>query len=153
MSPEVRIETVPARKLAAVRRQVLVGQVASAWRPALDKVWEFLRKNPGLRTDGHNIFLYHHPPNRQLPMDVEFGVEVVRPFTASGEVVLVETPAGKVASALHIGPYDQMNKTHAAIHDWAATNGASFAGKSWEIYGDWTDDVSKLETRIEYLLS
>jgi hypothetical protein len=31
-------------------------------------------------------------------------------------------------------------------------HGKSFAGKSWEIYGDWTDDVTKLETRIEYLL-
>lgn len=153
MIPQVTIETVAPRKLAAVRRQVLIGQISSAWRPALDKVWEFLRKNPGLRTDGHNIFLYHHPSNRQLPMNVEFGVEVVRPFVPSGEVDLVETPAGKVASSLHIGPYDQMNKTHDAIHAWAAANGATFAGTSWEIYGDWTDDVSKLETRIEYLLS
>jgi hypothetical protein len=46
-----------------------------------------------------------------------------------------------------------MNKTHEAIHAWAAVNGSSFAGTSWEIYGDWTDDVSKQETRIEYLLS
>jgi effector-binding domain-containing protein len=153
MNPRVTIETVTPRKLAAVRRRVLIGEVASAWRPALDKVWEFLRQNPGLRTDGHNIFVYHHPPDRQLPMDVEFGVEVVRSFDSTGEVVLLETPAGKVATALHVGPYDQMNKTHEAIHAWAAANGSSFAGTSWEIYGDWTDDVSKQETRIEYLLS
>jgi effector-binding domain-containing protein len=86
-------------------------------------------------------------------MDVEFGVEVVRSFDSTGEVVLLETPAGKVATALHVGPYDQMNETHEAIHAWAAANGSSFAGTSWEIYGDWTDDVSKQETRIEYLLS
>jgi hypothetical protein len=30
-------------------------------------------------------------------------------------------------------------------------HGKSFAGKSWEIYGDWTDDVTKLETHFEYL--
>src|SRR5438067_3843863 len=37
------------------------GAVASAWGPALGKVWEFIRSQPGLWTDGHNIFLYHHP--------------------------------------------------------------------------------------------
>ena len=49
------------RKLAAVRREVEPGAVGSAWRPALDKVWGFVRSQPRLQTDGHNIFLYHHP--------------------------------------------------------------------------------------------
>ena len=152
MTTSVAIQTVPTRKLAAVRRQVRIGEVANAWRPALDKVWEFLRKNPGLRSDGHNIFLYRHPENRQSPMEVAFGVEITREFPPSGEVTLVETPAGRAASALHIGPYDQMNRTHQAIHAWAKANNAVSAGWSWEIYGDWTDEVN-LETKIEYLLS
>jgi len=153
MSLQVSIESVPSRKLAAVRRRVRIGEISQAWRPALDKVWDFLRQNAGLRADGHNIFLYHHPPNRQMPMEVDFGVEIVRPFAASGEVHLTETPAGRVATALHVGPYERMGETHEAIHAWAAANHKSFAGKSWEIYGDWTDDPAKLETRIEYLLS
>ena len=153
MSGEIRTERVTVRKLAAVRRQVRIGEVAAAWRPALDKVWEFLRQSPGLRTDGHNIFLYHHPENREALMDVDFGVEVTRSFASSGEVVLVETPAGNVATALHIGPYEELKRTHDAIHSWAAANHMTFAGKSWEVYSDWTDDITKLETRIEYLLS
>jgi effector-binding domain-containing protein len=153
MNTQVRIETVSQRKLAAAHRQVRIGQVATVWRQALDQVWEFLRQNPGLRTDGHNIFLYHHPENREFLMDVDFGVEVTRSFPSSGEVALVETPAGKVASALHVGSYDELKRTHDAIHAWAAANQLSFGGKSWEIYGDWTEDLSKLETRIEYLLS
>jgi hypothetical protein len=79
------------------------------------------------------------------------------------EVFSVEIPAGRVATALHIGPNQRLGETHAAIHAWAVANKASFAGKpfagkssfgeSWEIYGDWTDDAAKLETRVEYLLS
>ena len=153
MPTNVTVEVVSARPLAAVRRQVRIGQVASAWRPALDQVWAFLKQHTGLRADGHNVFLYHHPANRESPMDVDFGVQVTRPFDRSGEVFCTETPAGKVATALHIGPYDRMGQTHEAIHAWAASNRASFAGQSWEIYGDWTDDPTKLETRIEYLLS
>ena len=86
-------------------------------------------------------------------MDVDFGVEVVRLFEPIGEVSLAETPAGKVASASHVGPYDRIRETHNAIHAWAKANHAGFAGKSWEIYGDWTADPSKLETRVEYLLA
>ncbi len=153
MSSDVRIEVVPARLLAAVRRQVRVGQIAMVWKPALDKVWEFLRNNPGLRTDGHNIFLYHHPANRQSPMEIDFGVEVTRLFEPLGEVAPAQTPAGKVATALHLGPYARLGETHQKIHDWAAANKLSFAGQSWEIYGDPTPDPTKLETRIEYLLA
>jgi len=153
MSASVSIRVAQPRTLAAVRRQVRIGQVGAAWKPSIDKVWEFLRQNPGLRTDGHNVFLYHHPANREAPMDVDFGVEVSHSFEPSGEISLTTTPAGKVASALHIGPYDRMRETHDAIHAWAKANKMTFAGKSWEIYGGPTDDPSQIETRIEYLLA
>jgi hypothetical protein len=55
--------------LAAVRREVVPGTVGSAWGPALGKVWEFISSEPGLRTDGHNIFLYHHPQQPGAPMN------------------------------------------------------------------------------------
>lgn len=85
-------------------------------------------------------------------MDIDFGVQVTRSFTKEGEVFATETPAGKVAAALHVGPYERLGETHDAIHAWAADNKMTFAGKSWEIYGDWSDDPAKLETRVEYLL-
>jgi effector-binding domain-containing protein len=152
MSIDVSIRTVAPMKLAAVRRRVAIGGVGAAWKPALDKVWEFLRTQPGLRGDGHNVFLYHHPADREKPMDVDFGVEVSRAFESAGEVYATETPAGMVAVAVHVGAYDRMKETHDAMHAWREANNRSFAGKSWEIYGDWSDDPSKLETTIMYLL-
>ena len=86
MGVRVSVQSVSPRILAAVTRKVAIGQVGAAWRPALDQVWAFLRTQPGLRTDGHNIFLYHHPERRGDAMDVDFGVQVVRPFAPSGEV-------------------------------------------------------------------
>jgi len=140
-------------KLAAVRRHVAIGGVAAAWKPALDKVWEFLRTQPGLRTGGHNVFLYHHPARRDQPMDVDFGVEVTRAFASAGEVYATVTPAGTLATAVHVGPYERMKETHDAIRAWREANNRAFAGKSWEIYGDWSEDPSKLETTIMYLLT
>jgi effector-binding domain-containing protein len=149
---QILVTTAEPRVLAAVRRTVALGGVGSAWRPALDQVWHFLRSQPGLRTDGHNIFLYHHPARRDLPMAVDFGVEVTRRFETSGEVQATKTPAGPVATAVHVGPYDRLGDTHAAVHAWANHNRRRFAGKSWEIYGDWNDDPGKLEMTVMYLL-
>src|SRR5215475_15975806 len=112
MTPTVSVQTVRPRKLAAVRRQVTIGAVGAAWRPALDKVWAFLRTQPGLRTDGHNIFLYHHPAAPDAPMLCDFGVEVTRTFETSGEVHTTETPAGEAAVAVHRGPYNRIQEAH-----------------------------------------
>jgi effector-binding domain-containing protein len=152
MSVSVSVQMTSPRILAAVSRKVAIGGVGAVWGPALDQVWAFLRTQPGLRSDGHNIFLYHHPARRNVPMDIDFGVEVVREFAPSGEVMPVKTPAGQVAAATHLGPYDRLGQTHDAIHAWAAANKRAFAGTSWEIYGDWNDDPSTLETTVLYLL-
>lgn len=42
---------------------------------------------------------------------------------------------GKIESVV------KLCETHAAIHAGAAANKIVFAGKSWEIYGEWTEDV------------
>jgi DNA gyrase inhibitor GyrI len=147
------VETARPRLLAAIRRMVAPGEVAGAWRPALDQVWQFLRGQPGLRTDGHNVFLYHHAARRDLPMAVDFGVEVTSHFEPSGEVRATETPAGEVAMAVHVGPYDRLGEAHGALHAWARDQRRVFAGTTWEIYGDWNDDPAKLVTTVVYLLA
>jgi effector-binding domain-containing protein len=116
-------------------------------------VWAFLRTQPGLRADGHNVFVYHHPARREDPMNVDFGVEVGRSFTPSGEVYETNTPAGEAAIAVHRGGYDRLHETHYAIHEWAKSQNSVFAGSSWEIYGDPSDDPSKTETTVVYLLA
>lgn len=152
MPISVNVQTVQPRKLAAVRREVAPGGVGAAWRPALGKVWPFLRSQPGLWSDGHNIFLYHHPAQPGAPIQCDFGVEVTGAFEAAGEVYATETPAGEAAIAVHRGPYDRMNEAHDAIRKWMAANGRESAGRSWEIYGDPTPDPAETVTTIAYLL-
>ena len=152
MPVSVNLQTVHSRKLAAVRREVAPGAVGSAWGPALGKVWEFIRTQPGLRTDGHNIFLYHHPTQLGAPILCDFGVEVTCTFETAGEVYATETPRGEAAVAVHRGPYNHMNEAHDAIRKWMAANGRDSAGHSWEIHGDPTPDPVDTETTVVYLL-
>jgi effector-binding domain-containing protein len=153
MPVSVNVQTVHPRKLAAVRREVAPGAVGSAWGPALGKVWEFIRSQPGLRTDGHNIFLYHHPTQPGAPILCDFGVEVTRTFETAGEVYATETPGGEAAVAVHRGPYNRLNEAHDAIGKWMAANRRESAGHSWELYGDPTPDPADTETTVVYLLT
>ncbi len=100
MPVSVHLQTVHPRKLAAVRCEVAPGAVGSAWGPALGKVWEFIRSQPGLRADGHNIFFYHHPTQPGAPTLCDFGVEVTRTFETAGEVYATETQGGEAAVAV-----------------------------------------------------
>ena len=152
MPISVSVETVHPRKLAAVRREVPPGSVGSAWKPALDKVWEFLRSRPGLRTDGHNIFIYHHPAQPGAPVVCDFGVEVTRTFEPAGEVYSTETQYGEAAVAIHRGPYNRLGEAHDAIGKWMAANRRESVGLSWEIYGDPTPNPADTETTVVYLL-
>jgi effector-binding domain-containing protein len=105
-----------------------------------------------LRNEGQNVFLYHHVTRPEAGMPIDFGVEVTRRFESEGEVRCVETPAGEAAVVEHRGPYGGLPKAHAAIHTWCAANGRTIGAYSVEIYGDWSDDPSKLETTIQYLM-
>jgi hypothetical protein len=152
MPVSVTIQTVRSRKIAAVRRDVAPGAVGSAWGPALGKVWDFIRDQPGLWTDGHNIFLYRESKQPGASIVCDFGVEVTRTFESVGEVYATETPGGEAAVAVHRGPYDRMNETYSAIAAWMAANRRESAGQSWEIYGDPTPDPGHSETTIVQLL-
>jgi DNA gyrase inhibitor GyrI len=152
MPVSVHLQTVQPRTLAAVRREVAPGKVASAWGPALDKVWAFIRSQPGLRTDGHNIFVHHHPTQPSAPILCDFGVEITRTFETAGQVYATATPGGEAATVVHRGPYDRMSEAHEAIRKWIAENRRESAGHSWEIYGDPTPDPADTETTVVYLL-
>ena len=74
------------------------------------------------------------------------------PFTVEGEIVSSHTPAGRVASTVHVGSPADLGKANAAIEAWCTANQRSHAGVSWEIYGDPGDDPNVHEVKVCYLL-
>ena len=152
MNYQIVTKFVTAQPIAAVRRRVRIGEVGRVWKPALDLVWEFLRSQHDLRTDGHNCFLYQHPAPGEEVMVVDFGVQVTRPFDNAGEVICSETPAGEVVMTTHIGSYARLAAAHQAVRSWSTANGRPLGGRWWEVYGDWINDEAKLETQVIYLL-
>jgi effector-binding domain-containing protein len=148
---KICFENVSSQCIASVRVTARANEVVNVWKPALDKVWEFVRARR-LKV-GHNLFLYKHPEqDRDDPMDICFGVQVVDAFEGNGVVECITTPSGKVVSATHFGPYRNLRHTHDSIHAWCKKTGEHIGGYSWEIYGDHVDNEAKLQVTVKYLL-
>jgi effector-binding domain-containing protein len=148
--PQVALETVTPQLLAAVTERVEIKDIMNAWEPALYQVKAFLADHPELG-GGRQVFLYHHPTQRDAPMEIDFGIEVTKPFAGAGAVKCVSTPEGRVAVTIHTGALTTLPQTHMAIHQWCAANGHTIGGFSWETY-EWGDGSDPVETVVRYSL-
>lgn len=147
---QIRIEKVTPQLIAAVRTRTAIKEIASAWKPAIYRVKAFLADHPDLQGSGRQVFLYHHPAQRDPAMEIDFGIEVARAFAGEGDVACVSTPEGRVAVA-HAGSLRSLPQTHMAIHQWCAANGRAIGGFSWETY-IWGDGADPVETIVRYAL-
>ena len=103
-------------------------------------------------------------------LDIELAVPV-SPGDATGlhgddRVTVGSLPAGRYATLHHVGPYDGLMASNAALQEWAAHNGVAFdvtpssSGDRWgarvEIYTTnpaEEPDPSKLEVEVSYRLA
>jgi hypothetical protein len=139
------------RTIAAVHARVPRGAVSSTFRRYLDQVYAAARTG-AVHLDGQNVFLYRVAHERPAELDVAFGVGVTAPFARVGAVEPTPLPAGEVATTTHLGSYAKLDAAHAAVVEWCRSNQRRPAGASWEVYGHWTDDESRLRTDVFYLL-
>jgi effector-binding domain-containing protein len=84
-------------------------------------------------------------------VDVEGGVPVSGTIDTAGDVVAGEIAGGRVASTMHLGPYEKLSEAYSAIEGFIKENGLKAAGPPMEIY--WSDpqeekNPSKLQTEV-----
>lgn len=150
MTHVVGLEWCEPVPLAVVRRQVTRADLPRVVPECCGLVWNGVR-GQGARA-GRHVALYWDDGIR-----LEVGVELHGPFAESGEIVRSATPAGRVASTPHFGPYGTLAAAHDAVHRWCREQGHQLAGPSWEIYGHWQSEwdanPSLIRTDVCYLLA
>lgn len=109
----------PAQKLPA-----LLGQHFGAIAAYLQR----LEKMPA----GPPFVAYYNMDMQDL--DVEIGFPVPPGLPAEGEIVSSVIPAGKAASCLYTGPYNEMEPAYAALANWIAQQGLQPSGIAYEFY-------------------
>ena len=146
MAYHVSLTQVASQTTAVVRRQAGLHELATVIPQACGDVWAFIRSSY-LPQPGRNLAVYLDDEGH-----LECGVEVAQAFAGNGQVVCSSTPAGMVATAVHLGPYDRLGEAHTAIHQWCAAQGHVLIRPCWEVYGHWHDDPAKLRTDVYSLV-
>src|SRR5262249_44874631 len=146
MEYQVQFKQVEAQVTAVGRRRAGRAELSKVVPASCGEGWNYIR-SAQLARPGRNLALY-----LDGEIHLECGAEVGEPFICDDNVVCSSTPAGPVATAVHMGPYHLLGEAHAAICRWCSDNGYRLAGPCWEVYGHWVDDPAKLRTDVFYLL-
>jgi len=137
----VQLQHLPSIPLAVVKRQAHQSDLPRLVPQCCGLVWNVVRAQrvPA----GRHVAIYWDGAIR-----TEIGVELQAPFAEDGDVVRSATPAGLIACAMHLGPYQGLRAAHDAVKTFCRANGHRLAGPSWEIYGHWMPEWDKNPSQI-----
>ena len=146
-----RIVTVERQLTAVIKAKVPFAEIPDAQRSARAAVNAALSSLDAEST-GRPCTRFRTPANGALEMEI--GTIVSRPFTAKGEVVPSDLPAGRAAHFLLKGPFDGMPGAWQTLFNRCKAEQLELAGINWEIYTPWEGvDPAKLETDLYALLA
>ena len=163
MSNEPQIQARAAQHYAAIPAAVTMDGISAAVDDAFPELFGWLA--------GQGIAPAGPPLIRYLIIDmagdlqIELGVPVAAPVTASGRVRPGVLPEGRYAVLRHTGPYDGLMASNAALLQWAQEKGIAFdtwdtaGGEAWRGRAEHylTDpsqepDPAKFETDVAFLI-
>jgi len=128
---EFEIIEVAPRHAAIVRGRLPVGELPAFFGVAFTSVMKVLAEQ-GMAPIGPPFGYYPCPPDDRV--DVEAGFPTAEPVEPSGDVVPLVLPHGRAVRTVHVGPYDTMHETYAALTAWMAEHGERPCDQMWETY-------------------
>jgi len=131
MAIDIRTETLAPQPILFVRRRVAPSEIADTFAECLPAVFRHCQAH-GLAMAGPPFARY--PDVGRGMLTVECGIPLVEPAEGVGEIEAGELVGGPVAAAVHVGPYETLHETHAAVERWIETQGHATSGPPWESY-------------------
>lgn len=123
MSLQVDIAEQPARRLATVRHVGPYNQIGRAFAHIGQILGPLMAE---LADRGALIALYHDDPSRVAPEQLRSDAAMVVPddFVLPPELVEQHLPAGRYASTVHVGPYEQLGEVwQRFMGEWLPASG------------------------------
>jgi effector-binding domain-containing protein len=149
MAYECFVRTQEAQPTLTIRRTTSVDALPQAMGEAYGAIMGYLAQL-GATPAGPPFTAYHNMDMEAL--DVEIGFAVSRVLAGEGQIGPGETPGGKVATCLHVGPYHEVGKAYEALTAWMAENGYAPTGMAYEFYLNDPGEVpeDELETQVVF---
>ncbi len=131
MEPKCGTTLLEAQPIVGIRTTVAMNEIGKVMGPLFGELQGHIRQN-GQQAAGAPLAIYYAPPSDTV--DLECAIPVVAAMAGAGRVRAGELPAGKAVTVTHVGPYDTLPQTWAALEKWMKSQGLEAAGAPWESY-------------------
>lgn len=129
VTPEIVVHD--PQEAIVVRGDVRIADLPSFFARAFHEAAE-AADAAGVEVVGPPFAFYPEAPTETVAVEVGFPVSA--PARARGNAHPFVLPGGRAVQAVHIGPYDTMEKTYTELRAWMAQHGLEPAVGMWECY-------------------
>ena len=148
MALEFGTTELAAQPILGIRTSTTMDEIGNVIGPLFGEVYGYIQQS-GHKPAGMPLAIYHSMPGDSV--ELECAMPIASPLAGSGRIQAGELPAGTAVTVTHIGPYDTLGQTWAALTEWMKSRGLDAAAAPWEVYA--TDpgaepDSSKWRTDI-----
>jgi effector-binding domain-containing protein len=149
MNASIEIKERPAQRTVAVRTRAHVKDLPNLLPGTYGRLVQYLNSiGVAVAEPAYAYAAYHNMDMEDL--DVEAGFPVASEVEGSGDIIASEIPAGRFATVLHTGPYEQMEPVYDRLDKWVKQNKHEPTGVIYEMYLNGPDDTPPegLQTQI-----
>lgn len=148
---EIVRKTLPSMCIATVRVFIPTNdQVPQYLDPAFVKLSNYVRKY-GARITSQPFAIWLQPANVLVNETAEIAVPIDRPVPTTDLLKVYDLPETEVAVLVHLGPFKNLKRQHAALLDWIEFNRYTVIGPYRELYFNHKRrDMSGAATEIQY---
>jgi effector-binding domain-containing protein len=121
----------PARIVMSVRAKSSIQELSQVIYTKYAQIAGYLAGLGESPSDSAFVAYYNMDMN---DLDIEIGFPISKKLAGKDDMSSGEIPAGKYATCLHIGPYNQLEQAYQALKDWISANGYHPTGVAYEFY-------------------
>jgi effector-binding domain-containing protein len=151
MDFKCEIKEQAAQPALSIRARTPINGLPELLGQSYGKIAEYLAEL-GEQPAGAAFTAYYNMDMQDL--DVEIGFPVASPLSGKEDIQSGEVPGGKLASALHLGPYKDIAPAYEALTQFAMEAGYEPTGVSYEFYLNDPEETTpdQLQTQIIFPL-
>ena len=131
MEREFGTKQVEAQPIVGIREKTTMDRLPQVIGALFGEVHGHIVRN-GQSPVGMPLAIYHAMSGNDV--DLECALPVASPMAGAGRVRAGALPAGTMATVTHMGPYDGLGETWAALTAWMKSEGHAPGGAPWEVY-------------------
>ena len=131
MKQEFQTKLIDTQPVLSIRATATMDKIGEVMGPLFGEVYGCIQQS-GQEPAGMPFAIYHSMDGDMV--DFECGIPTVSPMESVGRAQAGGLPGGTVATVTHMGPYDALRQTWAALTEWMSSQGLQPAGAPWEVY-------------------